>query len=638
MKSCFVRSTTLLVMGLLTAAASARGLDDFTLTRAIPADAALAVHTRGHEGQEFLDAQMARVWKEVENARFDRDIKRLFKTLAVQNGTPAEEFEANWQKMVDLASGVDWAHLCTREYAMGLKLGFPTPEYVVMFRPPADKVEGNFEGLAGILKALAELDPATLKLTTEGEGENVTHRVSVTATPFPIGFAVARRGDTIVLGFGTTMFEQSLALLGGEQGETLASTDRFKAAFAKLPAPTDSAIFFDIAKFMSQIRGVIDQGMSMAPMPAEDDPGYADAQAMRQIPGKILDRLDIADYLAVVATTDGMKTTSNVNLALKEGAESKGLYKVLFGNGKLADPLKYVPADAQDVMASSGVDLVALYDEVIDLLGKDVPNGDQGIAAIQSLKTEIGYDLREDIVGWIKGNFVTFSMPSPTAFQQGDFAMMLGVRDEAKAKEIIGNLLDMVAAKGGERLAVEDANIEGAEGFRSIKSPILGMVGMKAPTIGVQDGWLWFGSSPEIIGRSLAVAGGSEDNFSKNERFQKEGLPLGDDLVGMSFRDTTKWGQQVGTALGAVGMIPMMAPDVAKNPPVQALLGIVSKMGRVARKVDFLLSNSSETTFDGRMLSTKAIVNYREPPVIKKPKPPTSESESDSKSESDSDK
>jgi hypothetical protein len=625
MKRFFVRNAALLAMGLLTAVASARGLDDFTLARAIPADAALAVHTRGHDGQAFLNKQMERIWAEVENARLDRDIKRLFKALAVEQGTAVEEFEANWQRMSDLAAGVDWANLASEEYGMGLKLGFPMPEYVVMFRAPSDKVGGNFEGLAGILKELAGLDPAALELSTDGEGESVVHRLSVVAAPFPVGFAVARRGDTIVMGFGTSMVEQSLAMLGGEEGETLASTDRFKAAFAKLPAPTDSAVYFDIAKFMGQLRGVIDQGMQMAPMPAPDDPGYEEAQAMTKVPGKILDRLDIGDYLAAVATTDGMKTSAHTIFALKEGAETKGLYKALFGNGTLENPLKYVPADAQDVSASTGINLLALYDEIIDVLSNDIPDGDEAIAGIASLKDEIGYDLREDILGWIKGNALSFSLPGASAYQSGEFAVLLGVRDDEKASTMIGELLDMVAAKGGEQLAVVEATIEGAEGFRSLKSPMLGMVGMKAPTLGVKDGWLWFGSSPEVVARSMAVASGSEENFSKNERFQKEGLPLGDQLVSMSFKDTTQWGEQVGAALGMVSMVSMFAPDVAKHPPVQALLSTVGKLGRVVRKVDFLLSSASQSTFDGRVLATTAIVNYREPPVIEKPKPPTSE-------------
>jgi len=618
-------SAALVLAGLVTLTTWASGLDQFTLTKAIPADAALAVHTRGHDGQAFLDKQMDRIWAEIEKAHFDRDIKRLFKSMAMQNGGDADEFEANWQKLVDLASTVDWRHLSAREYGMGMKLGFPMPEYVVMMKPTADTLSSSFDGLTEILKSLVALSPDNLQLASDGDGENVTYRVSVNGAPFPIGMTLARRGDVIVLGFGTTLAEQSLALLGGESGETLASTERFQKAFANLPAATDSAVFVDVAKLLAQIRGIIDQAMQMAPAPAEGDPGYEQEMAQRKVPGKILDRIDIFDYVAAVATTDGMKTTADSVLVLKDGAKSTGLYKTMFGNGTISDPFKYVPVDAENMSADSGVDLLALYDEIIDLLNTDIPDGEQAVAQIGTLKDNIGYDLREDIIGWIKGNFVSFSLPGATAYQPGEFAFLLGVRDAEKARQMVGTVMNLVAQNGGEQVAVEDAVIEGTEGFRSIKSPMLGMIGMKAPTIGIKDGYLWFGSSPEIIAQSLAVAAGKEDNFSKNERFQKEGLPLADNMVEVSFKDMTKWGQQVGQMLNMVGMLPMFVPDVAKNPPVQALLGIISKAGRVARKVDFLLSSASATTFDGHMLKRRTVVNYRKPPEHKKPKPATSE-------------
>lgn len=616
-------SAALVLAGLVTWSAAAGGLDKFTLTKAIPADAVMAVHTRGHEGQAFLDKQMDRMWAEVEKARFDRDFKRLFKSLAMQDGTTAEDFEAHWQKLVDLTSAVDWRHLTTVEYGMGMKLGFPMPEYVVMMKPTADSLSSSFDGLTEIIKALVGLNPGMLQLTSDGDGETITHRVSVSGAPFPLGLTLARRGDVIVIGFGTTLVEQSLALLGGESGQTLASTERFQKAFADLPAAADSAIYVDIAKLFSQIRGIIDQAMQMAPAPAEGDPGYEQEMAARQIPGKLLNRVDIFDYAATVATTDGMTTTTDSVLVLKDGAKSTGLYKMMFGNGTISEPFKYVPVDAENVSVGAGVDLLALYDEIIDVLKKDIPKGEQAVAEIAGLKEQIGYDLREDIIGWIRGNYVSFSLPGPTAYQPGEFAFLIGVRDEDKANQMVGAVMNMVAQNGGEQVAVEDAVIEGTEGFRSIKSPLLGMVGMRAPTVGIKDGFLWFGSSPEIVDRALAVASGKEENFSKNERFQKEGLPLGENMVDISFKNMTKWGQQIGQALNMVGMLPMFVPEIAKNPPAQAVLGILSKVGRVARKVDFLLSSAAATTFDGQVLKTRGVINYREPPKPKKPTPPS---------------
>lgn len=614
MKRMVRTGLSLLLLGVASATALAGGLDKFTLSKAIPADSFLAVHTRGHDGQEFLNKQMARIWAEIEKARFDRDIKRFFKTVAKENGQDLEEFEAHWERVVNLATSVDWANLASEEYAMGMRLGFPTPEYLVLMQPPADKVEASFNGLAGILTELVGLDPDTFALTTDGAGSQITHKVSVVPAPFPLGVTLARVDNVILFSFGTGMAEQGLALLAGEEGETLASTERFQGAFAKLPEPQDSAVFFDIAKMLTQIRGMLGVAMQGAP---EDQ---------REVPGKLLDRIDIAEYMAAVATTDDKRTTSDSIIVLRENASEKGIYKALMGNGTIAAPLKFVPVDAGNVSVSSGVDLLALYDEVIDILKTDIPEGQDAIDGINGLKEEVGIDIREDIFAWMRGNVVSFSIPGPTAYSPAEFVMMVGVRDSAKGGEMVGKLLDMVAAQFAEQVTIEDASITGGEGFRSIRSPMLGMVGMTAPTIGFTSDWMVVGSSPEIINRAFAVASGDEDNFSKNERFQKEGLALGKNVTSMSFQDTTKFGEELGQALNMVGfMRAMLPPEAAKDQGLQTILGMVSKLGRVARKLDFLLSSATQTTMDGNVVMVKQVSNYREPPEVKKPAPPESD-------------
>ncbi len=614
MKRMVRTGLSLLLLGVASATALAGGLDKFTLSRAIPADSFLAVHTRGHEGQEFLNAQMARIWAEIEKARFDRDIKRFFKTVAKENGQDLEEFEAQWERVVNLATSVDWADLASEEYAMGMRLGFPTPEYLVLMQPPADKVEASFNGLAGILTELVGLDPDTFALTTDGAGSQIVHKVSVVPAPFPLGVTLARVDNVILFSFGTGMAEQGLALLAGEEGETLASTERFQGAFAKLPEPQDSVVFWDIAKMFTQIRGVLAVAMQGAP------------EGERDIPGKLMDRIDIAEYMAAVATTKDKRTTADSIIVMRADASEKGIYKALMGNGTIAEPLKYVPIDAGNVSVSSGIDLLALYDEVIDVLKTDIPDGQEAIDGIAGLKEEVGIDIREDIFAWMRGNVVSFSIPGPTAYSPAEFVMMVGVRDAAKGNEMVGKLLDMVAAQFAEQVQIEDASITGGEGFRSIRSPMLGMVGMTAPTIGFTSDWLVLGSSPEIINRAFAVASGDEEDFSKNERFQKEGLPLGKNVTSMSFQDMTKFGEELGQALNMVGfMRAMLPPEAAKDQGLQTILGMVSKFGRVARKLDFLLSSATQTTMEGNLVRVKQITNYREPPVVKKPTPPESD-------------
>ncbi len=619
--------TIALLLSVIIPAARAEGIEDFTLTKAIPADAFLAVHGRDHEGKAFVSEQFERVWAEVQKVRFDKDIKRLYKAIQQEGlppGAELEGFEEQWQQMYDLWHTVDWAGLGKREFALGMKLGFPTTEFAILFMPPVEQLKENFEGLGGVLKTLVALSPESFQLATEEDGEAVIHKVSVVGAPFPIGLMLARYNDVILVGFGPTLPEQCLALLRGEGGEPLAASDRFKDAFKKLPAPTDQLVFFDIARLFSQIRETIDAAMMMAAAgaPAEGEEGYDEFVKWKALPGKIIDALDMFEYSATVMTTADKITKADSITVLRDDAKSHALYPVIAGNKPLAKPLKYVPENAGEFSVSNGIDLAALYEVVTKIIREDVPDGENIIAKLDALKVETGWDIKTDIFGWIGGGFATFSVPGPTPYSPAEFVVMLSVSDEAKAREIIDRIVAMLEPMlVNQNGSIVDAQIEGAEGFKSIVFPVLTLVGMSKPTIGVMDGWLFLGSSPDMITTTTQVATGKLENFSKNQRYQTEGIPPEGSVTSLSFTDLTKLGDKLGGILQMVPMIGMMAPDLMKDPKMQSLLNIVGKAGRVVRKLDFFQSSSSRCTFDGKTFTKKSITTYREPPMPTKPKP-----------------
>ena len=679
---------TAIAAAVLAAPVMAEGINDFTLTKAIPADSFMAAHSRSHEGMAFLQKQSERIWEEIKAARFDKDIKRFFKAVQSEGlppGTEPEGFEEWWQQMYDLATAVDWASLGEREFAMGMKLGFPTPEFVMLFMPPKDKLKENFEGLSGVVKTIASFNPELIEISTQEDAGDVIHSISLKGAPFAFIFTIANHEDVILIGFGTTMVEQSLALLRGQPGESFASTQRFQEAFKQLPPPADAFSFVDMAKMFKQVRQVIDQlittvtAMQDAPafesesqiemeeteeteagepqhkqdsrMSMTDSAFPQDAQeeeetpaqtgaaqsapemdqeaAMKMwmaLPGKILDEMDVIDYIAEVAVTNDKLTTTDTLAVLRADAKDRALYKIITNNKPLMDPLKYIPKEANDFSVASGVDLKVVWQLIVKLLKNDVPEGAEALAEIENLKTETGWDIEKDVFGWIGGGFQSFSIPGPMAYSSPEFVFMLSVTDEAKAKEILDRLLamlqPMLASQNG---SIIDAEIEGAEGFKAINYPMLAMMGgMTKPVIGVKDGWLFFGSSPKIITTTLSVAAGLAENISKNERFQKEGLLPKGSVTSLSFKDLTQFGEQVGSILQMIPMFGQMVPDIAKDPKMSVLMSVVSKVGKVVRKLDFFQSSAACTTFDGKAFRTKALMTYREPPPPpQKPVPPT---------------
>ena len=614
---------------------AAAGLDDFKLTKAIPADAAFAAHGRDHAGAAFLNEQYARVWKAVESQHFEKDLRTLLKGLVQQDGGDPEEFESNWQLFNDLLAGVEWSALADDEYAVAAKLSFPTPEFIMLGMSPADKVASNFAGLTEIIKGLAGFAPeGALVLATQGEGDSVVTTLSFANAPFPVGFMLAREKNVLMLGFGQTMPEQALALLRGEPGQTLASTERFQAALKQLPPPTDSVVYMDLARWFGQVRDMVGQAMSMADPTGEDlDP------KIKALPGKVIDALDMFEYMAAVSTTSGLKTMTDSVTLLREDAKSHALYDVFFSNGTLKEPLKFIPANSQNMSVWSGFSVRALYDAVIKFIGDEVPDGEALLAeweqSKEELKTQDGLDVEADLINWIGGGISSFSIPPKSTYSSPEWVFMLSVKDEAKAGEMLGRLMDMIAPMLAEQNGmVDDAKIEGAEGFKVVVHPMLAMMpGFGQPTAGVKHGQLFIGSSAKAVAAALATGAGETPNFSTNERFLKEGLPLGKDVMSVSFTDLTKLGDELGQMLMMVPMIGMFAPEVAKNPAGRALLSASTKAGKVVQELNFFQSSCTETTFKGRTVYAKTVMNYREPP---RPAAATSTTPSEPESESES--
>jgi hypothetical protein len=621
-----------LLCGALSVRGVAEGLEDFKLVQAVPAGATLVAAARQHEGQAFVKRQVDRFMEAVQAQHLERDVKRLAKQLwtegqssaaSVEGGaqasaTAAEDFERRWQQVSDLAGGVNWLRLGERESAFAMTLGFPTAEMVLLVRPPAESVGRDYAGLAAILKAVAELDPGSLVLASEGEGETSVVRLTWNVMPLG-GLTLARHADAILFGFGSGFVEQSLGLLRGGAGERLAGSARFGEAFRGLSAPADGFMFFDAARLMSQTRGVADTVLGMIePQVAQDAAQAASVSRVKAALHKLIDGFDLWDYAAQVSATKEMKTTTEGVLVLRDDAKSRLMYPALYGPGPVEDPLKFVPKDAGDVSVDSGVDLGALYGTLLNLVRESIPEAVPHLDEFATLQQAYGVDIGKDVLGWIHGHSVSFSVPGPSPFSPADWAWLLRVQDESKAREMIGRAFDTFGPLLEDSdVVIKDAAIEGTQGFRSVTHPLMGMVGLKALTVGVHEGWLFIGSDVKVVSRALEVGSGKGENFSANERFQKEGLAPGKRVGQLSFRDETKTGEQLGQALEMLpGLQLLPVPGLAemfRNPRVQFAVDVLAKLGRAFKKLDFLLSSASVTTFDGKRHTSKAVMNYREP-------------------------
>lgn len=620
MKRRLVGAGMVLGLALLLAAPAQAALDDFKLTRAIPADAMLAVHARNHAGLDFLNEQYARLWAEFEKQHFDRDLKKILLAAKRESEGPdldVEAFEKWWQQVTDLAAGVEWSGLLKQEWAFAMKLTPPQGvDFLMLCMPPKDRVGEDFNGLAAIFTAIAEqAGEQTVTLSKEGEGARAVHKLAIIGVPFTV--TLARHDEVLLLGFGTAMPEQSLALLrGGSGGSTLAGSERFKEAFKGLPPPVDSLMFVDMSRLLGQARVFAQQAVALT-----SGGETADSESATTRPASpfsflppLVDELSLWEYVAAVAQTDGMKTTSQSVMRLKEGARSQSLGKVLYGGKPVREPLRYVPIEASWVSAFGGLDVQALYPAVTGFIRKHVADGENLLKQWDEMKATLPIDIEQDLLSWVGGGAVMFSAPIPTAFAPG-WVVALEVRDAEKAAAALAKL----EALANENLAaqsagVEDAEIEGLPGFKRVVLPPQLALMAGRPVYGLKDGKLFLANGPEVVQAAFETAAGKHDNFSKNERYKAEGLPIPDNVAGFSFSDLTDTGKQLSQALSMVAMVPAMVPGLTQNQAASTAIFAVAKLGKVLAKLDFLKSSCAITTMDGDVQTERSVTNYQRPP------------------------
>lgn len=620
--------------------ALAGGIDDFVLSKAVPESAYLAVHARSHEGMAFLEKQEKRFWQAVENAHFERDIKKLFRTAAEEQGTDPNEFEKQWQQATDLAAGVNWSELAAREFCVAVSLEMsgaegeiPMGQVAMLFRPPADQVEADFKGLSSILETLSGLAGEMVKVDKQGEGESASFKLTPAAPEVPpgIAFHLARHKDVILLGFGSKFIDETLKLLKDGSGKgSLAATPRFQQAFKGLAPGADSMAFVDMAKLMKQVRGMMSSVWTTAK--AESGEGEtAEIERAEKLVTKLIDWIDMWDYIASTATTKGMRTETHSVTVLREDAKAKALFPALYSNPPISDPLKYVPADATSAWVTSGVNFKSLYTTVMTMIKEDIPEAAEGLAEFEAAQEQIGFNVEKDLLDWMQGGMITFSIAGPSRYAGSEFVVLIKVSDDDKANATINRLVEQVSPMlEKQKGAIEPAALEGVEGFRTLKAPFLtalamfGAPALKSPTFGIKDGWLMFGSSTEVLSKSLQASAGKIDSFQKSERLKSEGIVPEGKVVSFSFSDDTRWAEDMASLTTmAPLMFANMDPEVAKQPPVAMLRSALPKLGAIIRTFDYMQSSCTVSTFDGKAMKTKFLQNYREPPVKK---PTTQES------------
>ncbi|MGD2110925.1 MAG: hypothetical protein PVI86_16235, partial [Phycisphaerae bacterium] len=255
--------------------------DRFSLIRAVPDDVFLCTAGRHNAERAFLDAYWGEVFDALKASGIGGDIMELLGSqLGEEQRATIEEFK---QRAMQLLEGVDWKSLGGGEVVFAERLSkvvktesqiyMGPPDMVFLIRGADGTAGKNFEGLVGILNAIAaEVNKGTGKETFLVEkasklGATVATldfmRMVPQAPPMPL--SVALRGDVLILAFGHEILADALGLLDGSSSKTtLAKSKRFKRAFEHLPDAEDEMTFFDMQAMLKSFEPLIDGVLAQA--------------------------------------------------------------------------------------------------------------------------------------------------------------------------------------------------------------------------------------------------------------------------------------------------------------------------------------------------------------------------------------
>lgn len=634
MKRVFISCLTvaLVIPGIATGVAVAQtDMSKFSLTKAVPADVFYAVAGRANSERAFLNGYWGEVTTAFMNSGILTDIWDL-----VSDSVPdeqIEEFENISETFSGLCKKVKWGELFDKEMVFAQRFNTPVPgmfpaEGVLLSRLDKKSAATKYAALKSILKELGKFIEAKA-----GEGVvtvSETKRNDITISTLGpqempgIGVSVAVWQDIIILGFGgSTMIDESIALLKGTGKKPgLASTPRFKAAFAKLPPAEDMLTFFDIQRLLGTLQGVASMAGKMiegAPQGSEgadgEEKGGAKAVPWIKLVGTILDDVAIIDNMASVEWTDGYRVYSQTATSLRDGAKSSPLYGVIAHTKGVKRFARHIPKEAVTFQVSSGIDLVKLYDYAIGTVKDSIPGGEDVIAQFDQMQEAWELDIKKDVLSLIEGSTVFAQMGK-------DWVIMVAVTNEKKAEAQVDRLLGTINKAIGQNNALMITAVQVGKGveFKQLSHPMMMMMpGMSPPVLGCADGYFMVGSSARTIRKCLKTAAGEHPNITKSKRWQAEALIPKGAVTSISFTDESKMAEELqagiaGLAMG-MGMVGMFAGELP--PEVQtfftSLPPILAKLGPVVGKLDFYKSSAAYETFDGQTWHSYGVQNYKKP-------------------------
>lgn len=607
----------LLGWGLMAGFVSAGELpSSFTLGKYVPGDSWLYIHSVDNPDRAWVKKQWGEFFTALQQSGIDSDITSLI--FSAIESDQREELETVVQQAVKLLGSVKWNDLISKEVVMleRFKPGQIGPEYAFMARGKLSSADGNIAALVAILKEVASRSEKISIVHTRQDGVELWQLKLGNNFDDKMMVMMFRYADVIGVSFGEKMIHDIVGQMSGKiKKHSILVSPRFKQALKQIKSPSDSMTFIDMKRVLGGVNDILHK---VTKDNANDD---EESKQAVEIGKKILVMADVVDYIMTTTQTKDRREVTKSLYRFQDGKQNSSLAEIILDRKPFKKFDQYIPADATGFMVNGVINFEKFYDQVLDFVTNQIPDGQNHILKYNTMLTTINFDPKRDIFSWLSGEMVNISIQPaiPNPMTGGDSVTLIRVKDAELATNKINTLVNFVTGmlqSQGQSLMISPAQVN-AEGFRTITHPMLAM--FMQPVVGVHGEWLIVGTSGSAVNKCLDVAMGKSPSILKNARFKKEGIIPKGPVMAISFKDTSKFGDEIAQVIGMVGIFGGLAmgniPDDEsgdKKKVIQKLMGSLMKLGPVFQKLDFFSSESSVMTYDGKLdLRTTKVVMYK---------------------------
>jgi hypothetical protein len=595
------------------AAAALAGAADSALSKAVPADVDFFRESIPTAEDDFLDAHWARVHAALERSGFvDAALGVLRESLP--DDAARAQFDTQYTAIRSAVDGIPWGRLG----AKGSVTAFRFPGAIAPMPSPSGEVSlyadlevlvalqsdttTAGEGLASfrrLFEKFAALSPGQLKVT-QADASTVS-----LMTPSPFRVSVAQRGEYIVLSIGSGRIgTQALQLLDGKGDSTtapLVESERFRSAFAGLPEPERSRVFFDHSRLMGSLKSLTDFGFAMAQMGAEQGTPQAEAIAVaKTITGRLIRELGCYDTAASVETVDGTRVISETSLQFRPAHLETLFHRAIVSQPGLQGWEQWIPADAENFSVNSGANIPLVLGEVRSFLGS-LPGGGEVTAVLDQAETSatlaMGFNPIRDALPLLKGSGISVTGRPLAPNTPPPVAMLMPVTDGAKASEYLNKALDMASAamaQQGQPLAITPRPELGPN-LKAIVTPMFMMMGApQGMIVGVEGENLVVASSPDLLKAVFETKAGTRPNITATDRWRQEGFVAGTAPIAAGYQDMGNLPMQLSAAIQSMSIGALMASAQAP-PAVGKTLALLPRLVPVVSEMGFFRGKSTMT-------------------------------------------